>query len=161
MEKENLLQCRPNYADHWRTPLRRLAAALLFALPTIVTAQTQPAPRAPSAVEVRLYGRLMAMTDARTWNRSLVDSVFQSSWAPLRAAGALAIGQIGARHGRPGVTTLRVLLGDRDQVVASNAAYSLGLLQDSLSIPELARAVEGTPRVAREAAWALGEIGAP
>ena len=50
---------------------------------------------------------------------------------------------------------------DTDVTVASNAAYALGLLVDSMSVPALAIALDDRPRVAREAAWALGEIGAP
>jgi cyclophilin family peptidyl-prolyl cis-trans isomerase/HEAT repeat protein len=61
----------------------------------------------------------------------------------------------------PGVPILRDLLVDRDLTVASNAAYALGLLRDSLSVQHLASALNGPSRVAREAAWALGEIGAP
>lgn len=103
----------------------------------------------------------MAMTDSRSYDAALVDSVLTSAWAPLRAAGALGIGQVGAAHGMPGAPLLRALLADRDPVVASNAAYAIGLLQDSASVRSLAAALDGPPRVAREAAWALGEIGAP
>src|SRR5688572_17052983 len=62
----------------------------------------------------------------------------------------------------PGAPRLRALLADRDLVVASNAAYALGLLRDStpVAVSALAAALGGAPRVAREAAWALGEIGA-
>jgi cyclophilin family peptidyl-prolyl cis-trans isomerase/HEAT repeat protein len=115
----------------------------------------------PSRANVALYSRLMAMTDARTFNQALVDSALATSWAPLRAAAALAIGQVGSAHGMGGVPRLRELLVDRDLTVASNAAYALGLLRDSMSVQHLASALNGPPRVAREAAWALGEIGAP
>jgi cyclophilin family peptidyl-prolyl cis-trans isomerase/HEAT repeat protein len=117
--------------------------------------------RRPTSLESHLYARLMAMTDSRTFDRSLVDSTLASSWAPLRAAGALATGQVGSSHGMPGASILRSLLTDRDNKVASNAAYALGLLRDSAAIPSLSSALKGDPRVAREAAWALGEIGAP
>ncbi len=53
------------------------------------------------------------------------------------------------------------MLADRDYTVASNAAYALGLLRDSASILALSSALGGTAAVAREAAWSLGEIGAP
>jgi len=117
--------------------------------------------RSPSKLEAHLYARLMAMTDSRTFDRSLVDSALASSWASLRAASSLAVGQVGSAHGMPGASLLRSLLSDRDNTVASNAAYALGLLRDSAAIPSLAAALKGNPRVAREAAWALGEIGAP
>jgi cyclophilin family peptidyl-prolyl cis-trans isomerase/HEAT repeat protein len=137
---------------------------LLFAVAacavTAVPAASQ-SPRTPSQQEMRLYARLLAMTDTRTYDAALLDSVFASSWSPLRSAGALAIGQVGAPRGLAGAARLRGLLRDADQTVASNAAYSLGLLVDSASVPALSEALAGRPRVAREAAWALGEIGAP
>lgn len=108
-----------------------------------------------------LYARLLAMTDSRTFERALVDTALIGSWAPLRAAAALAVGQVGAAHGMAGAPLLRVLLTDRDQTVASNAAYALGLLRDSSSVNELFAALSSPSRVATEAAWALGEIGAP
>jgi len=125
---------------------------------TVVQAQST---RRPSSRESHLYARLMAMTDSRTFDRPLLDSALVSSWAPVRAAAALAVGQVGSAHGMPGAPLLRSLLTDRDTKVASNAAYALGLLRDSAAIPSLASALKGDPRVAREAAWALGEIGAP
>lgn len=124
-------------------------------------ARGQAAQRAPSAAEVRIYSRLLAMTDARTFSKPVVDSALSSQWSPLRAAGALAIGQVGPRHGKRGLSVLDSLLSDPDLVVASNAAYALGLLRDSVSVATLGRALAGRANVAREAAWALGEIGAP
>jgi cyclophilin family peptidyl-prolyl cis-trans isomerase/HEAT repeat protein len=53
------------------------------------------------------------------------------------------------------------LLKDRDVTVGANAAYALGLLRDSASIADLSAALGANHEVAREAAWALGEIGAP
>ena len=141
--------------------LRNIAASLLLSFSVVHSAGAQATLRAPSPVESRLYARLLSMTDSRTFDRALVDSAMRSTWAPLRAAGSLGIGQIGAAHGMQGVSMLRALLNDRDQLVASNAAYSLGLLRDSISVPALAAALNSPPRVAREAAWALGEIGAP
>ena len=108
-----------------------------------------------------VYARLLAMTDSRTFDRALVDSALASSSAPLRAAAALAVGQVGAAHGLSGAPLLRELLSDHDPKVASNAAYALGLLRDSASVAALSAALSGPAVVAREAAWALGEIGAP
>ncbi|MFN2602113.1 MAG: peptidylprolyl isomerase [Gemmatimonadaceae bacterium] len=101
------------------------------------------------------------MTDSRTFDKPLVDSALASKWAPLRAAAALAIGQVGSSHGSAGAPVLRELLGDRDYTVAANAAYALGLLRDSASVLALSSSLGGPAPVAREAAWALGEIGAP
>ena len=103
----------------------------------------------------------MSMTDSRSWDKPLVENALASTWRPLRAAGALAIGQIGRAHGLPGLTILHPLLRDSDIEVGANAAYALGLLHDSISIGPLVAALAGSPAVAREAAWALGEIGTP
>ena len=134
-----------------------VAVATVGAFATLAGAQT----RSPSSLESHLYARLMAMTDSRTFNLSLVDSALASKWPALRAAGTLAVGQVGLAHGMPGASLLHSLLTDRDNAVASNAAYALGLLRDTTAIPSLAAALKGNPTVAREAAWALGEIGAP
>src|SRR5687768_14731007 len=139
-----------------------LATALLVVVGLHVSSSEASAQARPgSADETRLYARLLAMTDSRSYDMALVDSALASSWAPLRSASALAIGQVGRGVGLEGAPRLRDLLRDRDLVVASNAAYSLGLLQDTASISNLTAALSAAPRVAREAAWALGEIGAP
>jgi cyclophilin family peptidyl-prolyl cis-trans isomerase/HEAT repeat protein len=117
-------------------------------------------PANAAARNVALYARLLSMTDNRVYSAAAIDSALSSGWAPLRAATALAIGQL-AQRGTPAAATLRRLLGDPDVKVASNAAYALGLLRDSSSIPDLTRALGDRAAVAREAAWALGEIGAP
>lgn len=126
-----------------------------------VSAAAQSATPATSRRYMNLYARLLAMTDSRTFDSPLVDSALASTWPPLRAAASLAVGQVGATHGIAGAPKLRELLGDHDLTVASNAAYALGLLRDSASVPSLVSALGGPSRVAREAAWALGEIGAP
>ena len=48
---------------------------------------------------------------------------------------------------------------DRDLNVAANSAYALGLLRDTASIADLTAALALNHEVARETAWALGEIG--
>ncbi|MFN2636340.1 MAG: peptidylprolyl isomerase [Gemmatimonadaceae bacterium] len=118
-------------------------------------------PAKVGANKVALYSRLLAMTDARTLDMPLVDRALANEWRPLRAAAALAIGQVGPERGAAGAGRLRLLLTDRDNTVAANAAYALGLLRDTASIPPLVSALSAGREVAREAAWALGEIGAP
>ena len=150
--------CLSIFGNLSRPQLRKtfaLSAVLALLSSSAITAQAQ------SPDQARLYARLLAMTDSRTFNGALLDTVLSSSWKPLRAAGALAIGQIGPSHGKPGLESLNALLNDSDPVVAANAAYALGLLRDASSVAPLAAALNGSPRVAREAAWALGEIGAP
>jgi cyclophilin family peptidyl-prolyl cis-trans isomerase/HEAT repeat protein len=134
-------------------------AALLFAASTPAHAQ-----RLPSGVgeqEVNLYARLLAMTDTRQLDTVLINRALASKWAPLRAAATLAIGQIGAERGVRGAPLLRALLKDPDLTVAANAAYALGLIRDTASVGDLSRVLSANNEVARESAWALGEIGAP
>jgi cyclophilin family peptidyl-prolyl cis-trans isomerase/HEAT repeat protein len=116
-----------------------------------------------SRSEFGTYARLLAMTDTRRLDTVLVNRALAAKWRPLRAAAALAIGQVGATVGMPGAPRLRALLDDRDVTVAANAAYALGLLRDTASVRALSEAVRkmgAAHEVSREAAWALGEIGA-
>src|SRR5437868_1210379 len=109
----------------------------------------------------RTFAQLLAMTDTRELDTTLVDRALVSNWQALRAAAALAIGQVGAEQGLSRVLRLRELIRDSDTSVAANAAYALGLLHDTASIAALSGALAGNHTVAREAAWALGEIGSP
>ncbi len=134
-------------------------AVMMVAVPVLASGQRLP----PGAgkQEVNLYARLLAMTDTRQLDTALITRALSSNWRPLRAATALAIGQVGSEKGLAGVARLRSLLKDPDPTVAGNAAYALGLLRDTASIGDLGGALSASRDVAREAAWALGEIGAP
>ncbi len=125
------------------------------------TASGQELPPAIGASEVNLIARLLAMTDTRQLDMALVDRALASKWRPMRATATLAIGQVGTESGMAGASRLRMLLKDHDLAVAANAAYALGLLRDTASITDLGAALALNHEVAREAAWALGEIGAP
>ena len=139
-------------------PERVLTAILLSS--AVASAVPAQGVRAPGEDAVRLYGRLLAMTDTRALDTSLIDNALASRWRPLRAAAALAIGQVGRERGTRGTERLRRLLRDPDTTVSANAAYALGLLRDSASIPSLVAAVARGGGVGAEAAWSLGEIGA-
>jgi cyclophilin family peptidyl-prolyl cis-trans isomerase/HEAT repeat protein len=140
-------------------PGKTLVGVLMVALAARASAQRLP----PSvgSEEVNLYARLLAMTDTRQLDMPLVERALSNKWQPLRAAATLSIGQVGAEVGKPGSTRLRSLLKDADVTVGANAAYALGLLRDTASIADLSTALATNHEVAREAAWALGEIGAP
>ncbi|MDP9204910.1 MAG: peptidylprolyl isomerase [Gemmatimonadota bacterium] len=135
-----------------------LAAVLLSASSS---AHGQRLPPGVGGGEVNLFARLLAMTDTRQLDTAVIERALASKWQPLRAAATLAIGQIGPQSGIPGAGRLRSLLSDPDPTVAGNAAYALGLLRDTASIGDLSRTLSGSHEIAREAAWALGEIGAP
>lgn len=111
------------------------------------------------APDLALRARLLAMTDARRVDSALLEQALDRANASVvRAAAALAAGQVGARTFAP---RLRTLMADGDSAVAASAAFSLGLLRDTSSVDALAASyVEGGP-AAREAGWALGEIGGP
>jgi cyclophilin family peptidyl-prolyl cis-trans isomerase/HEAT repeat protein len=138
---------------------RPLVGAVIVALAS--RAGAQKLPPAVGAQEVNLYARLLAMTDTRQLDMPLVERALSSKWRPLRAVATVSIGQIGMEHGMAGSPRLRGLLKDRDVTVGANAAYALGLLRDTTSIADLTAALGANHEVAREAAWALGEIGAP
>ncbi len=140
---------------------------ILLAAAVLAPLSSAPGQRLPGGLnqkELTTYARLLAMTDTRTLDLALVEKGLAAKWRPLRAAAALAIGQVGAPTGTPGAPRLRALLKERDGAVAANAAYALGLLRDTASVAALAEAAKGGAAahdVTREAAWALGEIGAP
>lgn len=136
-----------------------ILAVLALLLAGQVHAQTLPA--GIGAREVNLYARLLAMTDTRRLDMPLVERALASRWRPLREVATLAIGQIGEERGMAGARRLRALLKDRDSKVAANAAYALGLLRDTAAVTDLSGALGSDQQVAREAAWALGEIGSP
>jgi cyclophilin family peptidyl-prolyl cis-trans isomerase/HEAT repeat protein len=140
------------------SPGKTLFGVLMLALSARAGAQR---PSSAGADEVNLYARLLAMTDTRQMDMPLVERALSSTWQPLRAAATLAIGQVGAEVGKPGATRLRSLLKDPDVTVGGNAAYALGLLRDTTAIADLSAALAANHEVARESAWALGEIGAP
>src|SRR2546429_5414187 len=141
--------------------LRNTLVVALSAFGIAWSAFAQGLPRGVGARELDLYARLLAMTDTRRLDTALIDRALANKWQPLRAAATIAIGQIGSEHGLSGAPRLRALLSDHDVTVAGNAAYALGLLRDSAAVANLAAALALDHQVAREAAWALGEIGAP
>ena len=108
--------------------------------------------------DVARYGRLLAMADERRVDTALIQGIFRSRSSAERAAAALAVGQVHATALAP---SLRTLLTDRDTVVASNAAYALGMLADTTGVSALAHALDASPAVGYNAAWALGQIGEP
>jgi cyclophilin family peptidyl-prolyl cis-trans isomerase/HEAT repeat protein len=139
--------------------LFRKAIAFTLAASAFSVARAQQTPQGPTASDVGTYSSLLAMTDTRQLDTLLIDKALGSRWQTLRAAAALAIGQVGPERGMAGAARLRGLLRDSQMSVAANAAYALGLLRDSTSIGAL-RLQASNHVVAREAAWALGEIGA-
>ena len=138
-----------------RPPL--VSCLLLVGFSTRLDAQR--AAVTPSDAEVALYARVLAMADTRNADTALAARALRSRWQPLRAFAALYLGQVGRSYGSEITKMLISLLHDADANVAGRAAYGLGLRVDSAAVNDLAQALSRDPRVAREAAWALGEIG--
>jgi len=137
--------------------------AAVVAAPPLATAQA-PATRPPahelSAPEIRVYARLLAMSDVRDADAALIAEALSSSSSVIRSAAARSIGHVRARQQIPRLLTL---LADPDTAVAAIAAFALGLMRDSTTVPVLVSAIvrRAPAGVSAEAAWALGEIGAP
>ena len=111
------------------------------------------------AADVETYARLLQMADERRLDTGLVREALHARHSAVRAEAARAIGQV---HGWEMAPMLRALLADPDTAVAANAAFALGLIpHDSTSVPALDGALDSPGPVAIEAAWALGQIGAP
>jgi cyclophilin family peptidyl-prolyl cis-trans isomerase/HEAT repeat protein len=135
--------------------LRALALLpLLLACAAAPRAAGSPTPDAAAPV----WARLLKMEDERRLDSVLVGEALASAEPRLRAAGALSVGRVGGRKMAP---TLRALLADPDTAVAASAAFALGLLRDTASVPALAAALAASVGVASEAAWSLGQIGEP
>jgi cyclophilin family peptidyl-prolyl cis-trans isomerase len=141
--------------------LRKKSIVALLTVAVSAVATGQGLPHGVGSREVTLYARLLAMTDTRQLDIALINSALSNKWSPLRAAATLAIGQVGAEHGMAGAARLRALLKDPEVTIGAKAAYALGLLRDTAAIADLSAALDANHIVAREAAWALGEIGAP
>ena len=136
--------------------VRGVTAGAPGAMPASAGAPRADAPL-PSS-EVQLAARLLGMADSRRIDSVLIDDALGARGSWVRAAAALAIGQV---HARPLAGRLQSLLADADTAVAANAAYALGLLRDSASVPALDAALDAAPVVAIEAAWSLGQLGTP
>src|SRR5688500_1021596 len=162
--------------------LAALAIVASLSVAPRAAAQNRPATAAVSASpalsegDVRLYARLLAMTDARRVDDALILEALGSRTPAVRRAATLAIGQVKARSH---AARLRALLSGPDTIAAANAAYALALLRDTanaapaavapaphpdtagvyLTASALAGVLAGPVSVAREAAWALGELG--
>lgn len=141
-----------------RTPWRSGAGrAALIVLLGCARAGEAAHPGAPG-VDVTEYARLLRMADTRQLDTALVRRMLRSPSSAARAAAARAVGQV---HGSGLAGPLRTLVSDPDTAVAANAAFALGLLRDSASVSALAAALTAPTPVAVEAAWALGQLGAP
>lgn len=108
--------------------------------------------------DVRTLARVLSVADARRADTAILHPAVRSPSATIRRAAVLAMGQVKATASAP---LLRTLLFDADSSVAARAAFSLALLRDTAAVGALDSALAGPWPVAVQAAFALGEIGAP
>ena len=135
-----------------------LVALVAAAVACTVHGAGAPAPAHGAAIDVAAYAQLLQMEDARRLDTAMVRAALGSGRPVERAEAALAVGRV---HGTAMAPVLRTLLADPDTAVAASAAFALGLLRDSASVPALASALGAAPGVAAAAAWSLGDIGGP
>jgi cyclophilin family peptidyl-prolyl cis-trans isomerase/HEAT repeat protein len=88
--------------------------------------------------DVTRYAALLAMADARQPDNAVLARAISSKSSPLRIEAVRAVGQMDVEDLAP---KLRLLLRDRDSAVAATAAYALGLMRDTASVPALAAAL--------------------
>jgi cyclophilin family peptidyl-prolyl cis-trans isomerase/HEAT repeat protein len=140
--------------------VRRSSVVVIVLLTALLGACARPvASSNPTPFDVELEARLLATTDQRVADTVVLDAALRAAHPATRARAVLAIGQLKARLRYP---QLRERLLDGDTAIAANAAFALGIAKDTGAVLALARALGGAPdAVAREAAWALGELGEP
>ncbi|HEY0038660.1 MAG TPA: HEAT repeat domain-containing protein, partial [Longimicrobium sp.] len=112
----------------------------------------------PSAV-----APLLRLEDRREYDPAAFDAALTSPSAPLRRRAALAAGRI--RDPRS-IAPLGALLSDADTAVAATAAFALGQIGDSATVPLLVpladpARIAAAASVVGEAAYALGKIRHP
>jgi len=116
-----------------------------------------PPPPPPPVHDAALHARVLAAADTRRRDVALLDSALSAPHPRLRAAAALAIGQLKVRAlGDQLLAAAR----DSDTTVARNAAFALGLMRDTARVGALRLLADSAMLpVAIEALWSLGEIG--
>ena len=113
-------------------------------------------PSATTDARVGLRADLVRIEDTRQVELAPLDAALGSADPTLRSAAALTVGRAGVRQR---AVALHTLATDADARVAAAALYALGLLKDTASVPIAAAALRGSPEIASEAAWMLGEVG--
>lgn len=134
--------------------MRRRSAAIVSVLALVASCRIGSSGPADAAVATR--AQLIRIEDTRRVDSALLDSALQSPDGSVRRAAVLTVGRVGARAQ---AATLRRITGDPDPRVAGAAFYALGLLKDTTAAALAGEAIRGSPDVAREAAWLLGELG--
>ena len=136
-----------------------LSVAATAALVACAPPPPPPAPPPPPPYDAALHARVLAASDVRRGDVLLLDSAITAPHPAVRAAAALAIGQIGVRALVP---QLIAATRDADTLVARNATFAIGLVRDSSQGITLRSLADSAPvSVGVQALWALGELGEP
>lgn len=134
-----------------------LAAALLSAC---APARVSPLPHpARGRADVSVLSALVRLEDRRQFDSTTIAAGAAAAHPDLRRYTALAAGRIRDPAGR---SVLLRLLADPDSSVAATAAFALGQLADTTTLPALASRLNVTavpPSVIAEAAAAVGKLG--
>src|SRR5256885_16258767 len=104
---------------------------LLVSIATLALAQPMIAQRAETRLDesqINSYAQLLAMTDTRRLDTTLVDRLLATRSPALRAAAALAIGQLGTERGMAGGGEIRPHLPDNDSHTAASNADAPGVV---------------------------------
>ena len=141
-----------------------LAVALAAAGPARATRAQQPTAPAPGAVDEAAVGelaRLLAASDARSFDEGLLRDGLQQADAGTRRQAALAAGRIGDTAA---TSMLITALADTVDGVRAAAAFALGLLRDPRAVQPLLDLVQRVPPDSQgfgvfEAVAALAKIG--
>ncbi len=151
-----------------RRNLLGLSWALLVAMISLTACSTAPppvsapAPRVITAADMDAAAELMALEDRLEYDVWTIGPAAAAREPFLRERAVLTIGRLRDPAGR---TLTRILLEDEDSAVAAAAAFSAGLLVDTVAVDPLATILADSsgwstrPTVAVEAARALGRIG--
>ena len=113
-------------------------------------------PVVPANDALAMRAQLIRIEDTRRIDSAMLDSALHSPDGAVRRAATLTVGRVGVRAQAAAV---RRLTADPDARVASAAFYALGLMKDTTAVAAAIGAMRGSPDVAREAGWLLGEIG--
>lgn len=139
-----------------------LAAPVLALVLVVPVAHGAPAKRRPlSPTDAEAIARLLAIEEARRFDRPLLERSLASTHPEVRRRAVLAVSRIGNADGPALLAPART---DRDAEVVATVAFALGQLKDPGAVAWLGQTLVSRlspAAVAREAACALGKIRTP
>lgn len=138
-----------------------LCIAALVGRSHVVHAQRRGTPPAMSTAEIQLYARLLRAADQRNLDSAAIRESLASRSDVVRQMSIRTLAQLAPTHRGAALPWLRLIANDTVTNTAATAAFGLGLVRDTASIPLLDRLARSGNAAGQSAAWALGEIGLP